>query len=142
MSDFLFVAQEMLDSWMMSGKIEFSGHVMTIRGDRRSYVLEPAEPGNYDNIDEPARSRLLQLLEQHRVEVLFAGHVHHFIYQKHGITDCYNLFATSFVRQDYSEMFRIAAADEAETDALRSTWYRKAVPNSQRILEEARQRRK
>ncbi|MDF1566268.1 MAG: hypothetical protein P1V51_24765, partial [Deltaproteobacteria bacterium] len=42
MSDFLFVAQEMLDSWMMSGKIDFSGHVMTIRGDRRSYVLEPA----------------------------------------------------------------------------------------------------
>jgi len=76
------------------------------------YVLEPSEPGNYDNIDEPARSWLLQMLGQYKVEVLFAGHVHHFIYQKHGVTDCYNLFATSFVRQDYAEMFRIEAADE------------------------------
>jgi len=76
------------------------------------YVLDPGEPGNYDNIDEPARSWLLELLEKCRVEVMFAGHVHHFIYQKHGITDCYNLFATSFVRQDYAEMFRIEAADE------------------------------
>jgi hypothetical protein len=42
MSDFLFVAQEMLDGWMMSGKIDFSGHVMRIAGDARSYVLEPA----------------------------------------------------------------------------------------------------
>jgi len=42
MSDFLFVAQEMLDNWMMSGKIDFSGHVMTIKGDKRSYVLESA----------------------------------------------------------------------------------------------------
>lgn len=42
MADFLFVSQEMLDSWMMQGKIDFSGNVMTIRGDRRTYVLEPA----------------------------------------------------------------------------------------------------
>ncbi len=87
------------------------------------YVLEPAEPGNYDNIDEPARSRLLRLLEQHRIEVLFAGHVHHFIYQKYGSTDCYNLFATSFVRQDYAEMFRIEAADEyGRNDAEKLGW--------------------
>ena len=76
------------------------------------YVLDPGEPANYDNIDEPARSWLLGLLEKYRIEVMFAGHVHHFIYQKQGITDCYNLFATSFVRQDYAEMFRIEAADE------------------------------
>jgi predicted phosphodiesterase len=76
------------------------------------YVLEPSEPSNYDNIDEPARSWLLRLLEQYEVEAFFAGHVHHFIYQKHGVTDIYNLLATSFVRQDYSEMFRIEAAEE------------------------------
>lgn len=75
------------------------------------YVLNPAEPSNYDNIDEPARSWLLGLLKQYEVEAFFAGHVHQFIYQKHCVTDIYNLLATSFVRQDYSEMFRIEAAD-------------------------------
>ncbi|RMG18123.1 MAG: hypothetical protein D6729_07475 [Deltaproteobacteria bacterium] len=42
MADYLFVSQEMLDTWMLEGKIDFSGNVMTIRGDKRSYVLEPA----------------------------------------------------------------------------------------------------
>ena len=42
MADFLFVSQEMLDSWMMQEKIDFSGNVMVIRGDARRYVLEPA----------------------------------------------------------------------------------------------------
>ncbi|NVM57551.1 MAG: metallophosphoesterase [Desulfobacterales bacterium] len=76
------------------------------------YILEPPEPSNYDNLDEPARSWLLGLLEQYRVEALFTGHVHQFIYQKHSATDCYNVFSTSFVRQDYSEMFRVEAVDE------------------------------
>lgn len=87
------------------------------------YVLEPDEPSHYDNIDEPARSWFLGLLEQYEVEVLFAGHVHHFIYQKHGVIDCYNLPATSFVRQDYAEMFRIEAADEyGRNDAEKLGW--------------------
>jgi hypothetical protein len=42
MADYLFVSQEMLDSWMMQGKIDFSGAMMTIRGDKRTYALEPA----------------------------------------------------------------------------------------------------
>jgi predicted phosphodiesterase len=87
------------------------------------YILEPGEPSNYDNIDEPARSWLLGLLEEHHVEALFAGHVHQFIYQRHGSTDVYNLLATSFVRQDYSEMFRIeAAADHGRDDGEKLGW--------------------
>jgi 3',5'-cyclic AMP phosphodiesterase CpdA len=87
------------------------------------YVFEPHEPNNYDNIDEPLRSWFLELLEQYKVEVLFSGHVHHFIYRKHGITDCYNLFSTSFVRQDYAEMFRVEAADEyGRNDAEKLGW--------------------
>jgi predicted phosphodiesterase len=87
------------------------------------YILDANEPNNYDNIDEPARTWFLELLEGYGVEALFAGHVHHFIYQKHGVTDCYNLFATSFVRQDYSEMFRVEAADEyGRNDAEKLGW--------------------
>ena len=76
------------------------------------YILEPGEPTNYDNIDEPRRSWLLALLETYAVEALFAGHVHNFFYHRHGVTDCYLLPATSFFRQDYAELFRIEAAPE------------------------------
>lgn len=76
------------------------------------YILDRDEPSNYDNIDEPQRSWLLSLIESCAVEALFAGHVHNFFYQRHGVTDCYLLPATSFFRQDYAELFRIEAAPE------------------------------
>ena len=76
------------------------------------YVLERAEPSNYDNIDEPQRGWLLRLIETCGVEAVFAGHVHSFFYHRHGVTDCYLLPATSFFRQDYAELFRIEAAEE------------------------------
>jgi 3',5'-cyclic AMP phosphodiesterase CpdA len=76
------------------------------------YILDPGEPSNYDNIDEPQRSWLLSLTEACAVEALFAGHVHNFFYHRHGVTDCYLLPATSFFRQDYAELFRIEAAPE------------------------------
>jgi predicted phosphodiesterase len=87
------------------------------------YILEPGEPSNYDNLDEPGRSWLLRLLRRHEVEAFFAGHVHQFIYNKFGSTDCHNIPATSFVRQDYSEMFRIEAADEyGRNDVQKLGW--------------------
>lgn len=69
-------------------------------------ILSPDEPSNYDNLDEPGRSWLLRLLENAGVEVLFAGHVHNFFYNRFGKLESYILPALSFVRQDYSEMFR------------------------------------
>jgi 3',5'-cyclic AMP phosphodiesterase CpdA len=76
------------------------------------YIYRPDEPGNYDNLDNPARSWLLDLLEKNNVEAFFAGHVHHFGYKKYLNTHVHTLLSTCFVRQDYSEMFRIEAADE------------------------------
>lgn len=78
------------------------------------YFSHALEDDNYDNISEPGRSWLLGLLDQHRVEALFAGHVHNFWFNKHEQTDCYLLPSTAFVRQDYSEMFRIAPTPEQE----------------------------
>jgi len=87
------------------------------------YVLDPEEPSNYDNLDEPDRSWLLKLLRKYDVEAFFAGHVHQFLYQKYGATDIYNIPATSFVRQDYSEMFRVEAADEyGRNDVQKLGW--------------------
>jgi 3',5'-cyclic AMP phosphodiesterase CpdA len=76
------------------------------------YVTAPDEAWNYDNIDEPKRSWLLSLIRKYRIEALFAGHVHNFFYNVEGNTECYLLPATSFFRQDYSELFRIEAAPE------------------------------
>ena len=79
------------------------------------YFSAPDEVENYDNLGEPGRSWLLDLLERHDVEALLAGHVHNFWYNRYAGTDCYLLPSTSFVRQDYSEMYRArpGAGDEA-----------------------------
>ena len=80
------------------------------------FLLSPDEPSTYDNIDEPARSRLLGLLQKHNVEAVFAGHVHNIFYHRFAGTEFYVMPATSFVRQDYSEMFRIEAVHENGRD--------------------------
>lgn len=80
------------------------------------YLLSPDEPSTYDNIDDPARGRVLELIARHKVEAVFAGHVHNIFYHRHAGTEFYVMMATSFVRQDYSEMFRIEAVHENGRD--------------------------
>lgn len=76
------------------------------------YVTDRHESGTYDNIDEPGRSWLLALIEKYRPEALFAGHVHNFWYDRIGFCQMYLLPATSFLRHDYTELFRVAPAQE------------------------------
>ena len=76
------------------------------------YFTRPDEEENYDNIGEPGRSWMLNLLEKYEIEALFIGHVHNFWYNRYAKTDCYLLPSTAFVRQDYSEMFRIQPGPE------------------------------
>ncbi len=78
------------------------------------YLGFPDEDENYDNLAEPGRSWVMNLVEKHQVEALFSGHVHHFWYHRHATTDCYLLPSTSFTRQDYSEMFRSAPTPEMQ----------------------------
>jgi 3',5'-cyclic AMP phosphodiesterase CpdA len=78
------------------------------------FLTEATEPEHYDNIGEPGRSWLLDLLEQYQVEALFAGHVHNFWFNRYASTDCYLLPSTAFVRQDYSEMYRVPPKDGDE----------------------------
>jgi len=109
--------------WLEADLEENAGKRIHVFSHYPPYVLEPGETSNYDNVDEPARGWLLGLLERHGVEVFFAGHVHQFIYGRHGATDCYNLFSTCFVRQDYAEMFRVEAADDhGRNDAEKLGW--------------------
>lgn len=80
------------------------------------FLLDAAEPSTYDNIDEPARSDLLALFRAASVEAVFAGHVHNIFYNRVAGCEFYVMPATSFVRQDYSEFFRIEAVHENGRD--------------------------
>lgn len=70
------------------------------------YLTSPDEDEHFDNIAEPGRSWLLGLMKRYEAEAQFSGHVHNFWYNRFGVTDCYALPSTAFVRQDYAEMYR------------------------------------
>jgi predicted phosphodiesterase len=72
------------------------------------YLTAPGEDEHFDNLAEPGRSWLLGLMERHGAEAQFSGHVHNFWFNRFGVTNCYALPSTAFVRQDYAEMYRAA----------------------------------
>ena len=78
------------------------------------YILNGDEPSHYDNIDEPARSWLLSIIEKYRFEDVFAGHVHNYFYNRHADTELYVGPSITFIRHDYSEMFRIKPEENTE----------------------------
>jgi predicted phosphodiesterase len=80
------------------------------------FVRDAAEDEHYDNIGEPARSRLLALLAEYEVEAVFSGHVHNFLYNRAGSTDLYVVPSTGFVRPDYSELAAVAPEREGGRD--------------------------
>lgn len=78
------------------------------------YICAPDEPAHYDNTDPPGRNWLLGLIEKYNVEAAFSGHAHNFWYDRFAQTDLYLAPATSFVRQDYSEMMKSAPGTATE----------------------------
>lgn len=68
---------------------------------------------HYDNLAEPARGRFCALVGD-KAEAVFCGHVHNFFYNRIGDSDCYVLPATSAVRHDYSDLFDVPPAPDAE----------------------------
>jgi 3',5'-cyclic AMP phosphodiesterase CpdA len=76
------------------------------------YLSTRDEPDFYDNIDEPARSRLLELLEHYQVEGYYAGHVHNFFYNHLNGMHQFVLPSTGIIRADYMEFFRTAPTRE------------------------------
>jgi len=78
----------------------------------------------YDNIAEPGRSWLIDMFEKYDVEAVFSGHVHNFWYHRICGTDFYILPSITFVRHDYSEMYRIPAGPEAgRNDAVKLGYF-------------------
>ena len=76
------------------------------------YLSSRDEPAHYDNIDEPARSRLIDLIKPCRVEAYYAGHVHNFFYNHLNGMHQFVLPSTSIIRHDYQEFFRVAPTRE------------------------------
>jgi 3',5'-cyclic AMP phosphodiesterase CpdA len=99
-------------AWLESELASVAGRRIFLFVHYPPFVARADEESHYDNLDEPARSWLLDLLTGHRVEALFAGHVHNFFYNRHGATRCYVLPSVTSLRQDYAEFFRIEPAEE------------------------------
>jgi 3',5'-cyclic AMP phosphodiesterase CpdA len=76
------------------------------------YIHAENERGSYDNVDQPARAWLLELMRRPQVEAVFAGHVHNFWYDRVGSADFYMLPSTAFLRHDFTEFYRVAPAQE------------------------------
>ena len=72
------------------------------------FLSARGEPDYYDNIDEPARSRLLGLLEPHNVEGYYAAHVHNFFYNQTNGMHQFVVPSASIIRIDYTEFYGTA----------------------------------
>jgi hypothetical protein len=78
------------------------------------FIDSPTEDDHYDNIAEPARSRLLGLLADYGVEAVFSGHAHVFFYNRFREMDLYTVPSLTFVRPGYSELFQIPPGADRE----------------------------
>ena len=78
------------------------------------FLVQADEPSHYDNLDEPARGRLLDLLSRSSCEALFCGHVHHRFLNRHAGMDIHTVPATAFTRRDYVETHPLAPSQEQE----------------------------
>lgn len=76
---------------------------------------EPAL-GHYDNIDQPDRQWLLDLIRQFDVELIFAGHSHYAFFNRIEQTRSFVAASTTFTRPGYGEIFSSAPPPDRGRD--------------------------
>ncbi len=103
--------QEQWD-WLEETLHDNSGKRVFVFAHYPLYLSARDEPDFYDNIDEPARSRLIELLEHCKVEGYYAGHVHNFFYNYLNGMHQFVLPSTGIIRTDYMEFFRTTPTRE------------------------------
>lgn len=93
--------------WLADDLARHAGQRIVLALHLPPYLYQPDEPalGHYDNLDQPARALLLDLVEQYRVELLFAAHVHWAFYNELGATRAYTVPSPAFTRPGFSELF-------------------------------------
>ena len=82
------------------------------------YLWDAAEPhlGHYDNLGEPARAWLLDLVRRYRPEFLFAGHLHFAFYDRFEDSRGAVVPSTSFTRPGFGHLFTSAPPPEQGRD--------------------------
>ncbi len=68
------------------------------------YWASPEDIGfrNYEVIDEPARSELLELVERYDVDAVFTGHTHHMFRNRYGESQLITAPSTAFARNTWA----------------------------------------
>lgn len=82
------------------------------------FLYDPDEPalGHYDNVDRPARDWLLQLVREHGVTDLFAGHSHFRFRNRVGDVRCHVAPSPSFTRPGFGDLFSSCPPPEQGRD--------------------------
>jgi predicted phosphodiesterase len=125
--------------WLEKKLIALNGERIFLCSHYPPFLLDKDEAEHYDNLGEIGRKWMLDLLAKYQVEAMFAGHVHHFWYNRSGTTRCYLLPSTAFTRQDYSEMFRVSpSAENGRNDADKLGYLIMHVHESGHIMEMVR----
>ncbi len=94
--------------WLEQTLHDNAGKRMFVFAHYPPFLSSRFEPDYYDNIDEPARSRFLDMLEPHNVEGYYAGHVHNFFYNQINGMHQFVVPSASIIRIDYTEFYRTA----------------------------------
>lgn len=77
-------------------RIFLFSHIPLYLWEEREFAL-----GHYENIDEPARSRLLELIREYSVEAVLCGHVHYSFFDHIDRTRFFILCSPSFTRTGF-----------------------------------------
>ena len=112
------IQEDEQQSWLEEDLSNHAGRRLFLFLHMPPFLWHPDEPhlGHYDNLGEPARTWLLDQVRRHRVEMLFAGHVHFPFYDQVAGTRQVILPSTSFTRPGFGHLFTSAPPPEQGRD--------------------------
>lgn len=111
-------AEERQWAWLERELAAAAGHRIVLGLHYPLFLRTPADPdvGHYDVVNEPARSRLVDMIRKHEVELVLTGHSHFQFFNRIGAARVYGLPSTSFTRPGFSELFSSAPPPDRGRD--------------------------
>lgn len=100
--------------WLEADLEKNKGKRLFVFGHYPLYLASADEDEHYDNVAEPARAHVLNLLREYKADAFFSAHVHNFFYNRDGATTQYVLPSATALRLDYAELFSVAPEEEHE----------------------------